>query len=65
MNSYDLDTDSKIRSFAGTSRCTLEQVKRAIELVGVDAASVNKYLTQRGLTHAHGHKLVRNAVGCY
>jgi uncharacterized protein len=65
MNSFDLDTDAKIRSFAVVRQCTLAQVKRAIELVGADAAAVNKYLSQRGLTHGHGHKPVGNAVGWY
>jgi hypothetical protein len=65
MNSFDLDTEAKIKSFAGSRQCTVVQVKRAIELVGADAASVNKYLMQRGLTHEHGNgqKFLRNAVG--
>jgi hypothetical protein len=63
MHSFDLDTDRKIRSFAVTSQCTLAQVNRAIELVGSDASAVSKYLTQRGLTHAHGQGFARNAFG--
>ena len=62
MHSFDLNTGPKIRSFAVIRQCTPEQVKRAIELVGLDASTVNKYLAQRGLTHADGHKFVRNAV---
>jgi hypothetical protein len=63
MHSFDLDTDARIRSFAVTCQCTLDQVRRAIQLVGADSAAVNKYLAQRGLTHGHGHKFVRSAVG--
>ena len=63
MHSFDLNTDSKIRSFAVSCQCTLEQVKRGIELVGPDAAAVNKYLTQRGLTLANGTQSVRKAAG--
>jgi hypothetical protein len=63
MNSFDLNTDAKIRSFATINQCTLAQVKRAIELVGADAAAVNKYLSQRGLTSGYGHKFAANSAG--
>jgi hypothetical protein len=63
MHSFDLNTDGKIRSFAISHHCTLEQVKRAIELVGADSSAVHKYLAQRGLTHGHGHKPLQHAVG--
>jgi hypothetical protein len=63
MHSFDLNTDAKIKSFAVSRQCTLEQVKRAIELVGTDSSAVDKYLAQRGLTHGHGHKPVRHAAG--
>jgi len=63
MHSFDLNTDAKIRSFAISSQCTLEQVKRAIELVGTDSSAVLKYLLQRGLTRAPGTQPLRKAVG--
>ena len=63
MHSFDLNTDSKIRSFAVSRQCTLEQVKRAIELVGADASAVDKYLLQRGLAHAPGNQLLRKVAG--
>ena len=63
MHSFDLNTDAKIRSFAVSGQCTLEQVKRAIELVGADSSAVDRYLVQRGLTRSHTHKPVRHAVG--
>ena len=63
MHSFDLNTDGKIRSFAISRQCTLEQIKRAIELVGADSSAVDKYLRQRGLTHAPGNQLPRKAVG--
>jgi hypothetical protein len=63
MHSFDLNTDGKIRSFALSHQCTLEQVKRAIELVGADASAVNKYLAQRGLTHLLHDRVLRKAVG--
>ncbi len=64
MHSFDLNTDGKIRSFAVSRQCTLEQVKRAIELVGADMSAVNKYLLQRGLTHGQHHQATRKSVGC-
>ena len=63
MHSFDLNTDGKIRSFAASRKCTLEQVKRAIELVGADMSAVNKYLLQRGLTHAQHNQAALKAVG--
>jgi hypothetical protein len=63
MHSFDLNTDGKIRTFAVSRQCTLEQVIRAIQLVGADASAVDKYLMQRGLTSQHGHKSLSHAAG--
>ena len=63
MHSFDLNTDGKIRSFAVSRQCTLEQIKRAIELVGVDSSAVNKYLMQRGLARAQPNPAMRKAAG--
>ena len=59
LNLLALDSDDKIRLFARTHQCTLEQVKRTIEVVGTEVNAVTIHLARCGLIRVPGHELMR------